>query len=506
MKPRGQLVFGVINSLTIAFSTLAMAPVYLRYLGVEVYGLIGFYTTLLLCVQVFDMGMATTLNREVARHGEGFLNEENARLLRNVEWIYLAVSIVLVLVMWSVGGWLAQQWFTAKSLSSSDITFALYGIGVSIAIRLPINVYQGVLFGAQKMHVVSLISIVQIIFGALGAYLLMRFYKADIVIFFIWQICTALLHLLCIRTLVLQGAPKLTQRTEGLQQLMSLWRYSLGVGLVSIAGLVLSQVDKVVLSKTLDLEHYGYYMLATSLAASIHIVVGPFYNLFFPIVNRLVASKRHDELLTKYQFYSSSLASCIFPLVLYFLLFLPQLLALWIHDSQAIVQITPIASLLIFASGTHAMMHLPHALMMAHGVSKAYLLMYLVLILLSLPITAFLSLQHGAIGGAIGQIVLFFTYASVGTWITHRYCLKGYAFKWLFRDIGRPFVIVVFFAYLASVLNINAHSSFSLSGFISSFFSLLFVFSLCILVGPSTREFLFINMKNLISKRLERFF
>ena len=46
---------------------LAFTPLYLKLLGVEAYGLIGFYSTLLAMLAFADMGFTATLTREIAR-------------------------------------------------------------------------------------------------------------------------------------------------------------------------------------------------------------------------------------------------------------------------------------------------------------------------------------------------------------------------------------------------------------------------------------------------------
>lgn len=503
MKPRAQLILGVLNSMATALAMLIMAPVYLRYLGAEAYGLIGFYTTLLMCMQVFDMGMATTLNREIARHGTGHLSEGNAKLLRCVELVYAAVSIVLVLGAWVLGAWFTNAWFTAKNIPAADITYAVYGIVLCVALRLPINVYQSALFGAQKMHLASTIGITQIIAGVIGSYILLRFQHAGVVTFFVWQVVVALLHLVSIRSVVWRYAPELKVRTLDWGSLRDLWRYAAGAGLISIAGLVLSQVDKVVLSKTLDLEHYGYYMLASTVAASVHMLSGPFYNIFFPMASKLISSNKSEVLLQKYQLFSTSLAACVFPFALYLILFFQNLLSLWIDDQVAVVQISPIAKILIIATSLHALMFLPHALVMAMGIRKTYLAMYGLLIGLSVPITVLLSIHYGAVGGAWGQVVLFVIHVFSGAWVTHRFCFKGYAISWIFRDVGRPLCVVVLFGLIAQAYGFNEKLNFDWSTGLLSIVALVFVFFACIVVSPSTRSMFFSKLKNLKTTMLK---
>ena len=62
------------NYLSLAFVTLAgivALPVYLRLLGVEAFGLVGFFTLLSAGFQVFDVGLSQTFARECARFTGG---------------------------------------------------------------------------------------------------------------------------------------------------------------------------------------------------------------------------------------------------------------------------------------------------------------------------------------------------------------------------------------------------------------------------------------------------
>ncbi|MBW1819154.1 MAG: oligosaccharide flippase family protein, partial [Deltaproteobacteria bacterium] len=71
--------------------TLLFVPLYIQFLGVEAYGLVGFYASLKAVSSIFDFGLSTTLNREVARYtgsleGQGFVSD-TIRTLEVVYWL-----------------------------------------------------------------------------------------------------------------------------------------------------------------------------------------------------------------------------------------------------------------------------------------------------------------------------------------------------------------------------------------------------------------------------------
>jgi O-antigen/teichoic acid export membrane protein len=49
------------------FIGIFMLPFYLKYLGAEAYGLVGFFTMLMSWMALLDLGLSTTLARETAK-------------------------------------------------------------------------------------------------------------------------------------------------------------------------------------------------------------------------------------------------------------------------------------------------------------------------------------------------------------------------------------------------------------------------------------------------------
>ncbi|MFZ3218919.1 MAG: polysaccharide biosynthesis protein, partial [Rhodoferax sp.] len=53
------------------FMAVAFLPLYVQYLGVEAYGLIGLFAVLQALVAILDMGIGNTLNKEMASFAHG---------------------------------------------------------------------------------------------------------------------------------------------------------------------------------------------------------------------------------------------------------------------------------------------------------------------------------------------------------------------------------------------------------------------------------------------------
>ena len=51
-----------------ALMGIVFIPLLIEFMGVESYGLVGIFTTLQAVLVLMDMGLTTTLNREIARY------------------------------------------------------------------------------------------------------------------------------------------------------------------------------------------------------------------------------------------------------------------------------------------------------------------------------------------------------------------------------------------------------------------------------------------------------
>src|ERR1035437_5678483 len=85
-----------------ALMSLAFVPLYIKYLGIEAYGLIGIFALLQAWLALHDMGMKPALGREMARFTGGAHDGQSIRdLLRSVEVIGVTLAGVVALGIWA---------------------------------------------------------------------------------------------------------------------------------------------------------------------------------------------------------------------------------------------------------------------------------------------------------------------------------------------------------------------------------------------------------------------
>src|SRR5688572_6913204 len=116
MRLARNMAAGVANSVVLVLVNLIALPFYLRFLGMEAYGLIGFYATLQAVLQMLDLGLAPTVSRELAHGAETGQQRRSASLLRTLGVVYIGIAVVIFALVALAAPSIGANWLQAKSL------------------------------------------------------------------------------------------------------------------------------------------------------------------------------------------------------------------------------------------------------------------------------------------------------------------------------------------------------------------------------------------------------
>ncbi|UUZ71763.1 oligosaccharide flippase family protein [Polaromonas sp. P1(28)-8] len=443
MKLGRNLLAGLANSIWSALVGLAVVPFYLKYLGIEAYGLIGFYVTTQALLQLLDMGMAPTINREVARSSASGNLQESGKLLHTLAMVYWAMAVAIALMIAAVAPWIAQYWIQSRQLSAQTVSHAVVLMGLVVACRWPIGLYQGALVGAERLTVLSGINIVMTTVGNVGAVAVLALVSPTIEAFFVWQACMGLVYAVAIRGAAWRVIGKVKKISFDIDKLKSVWRFTVDMSGIGLTALVITQLDKVILSKTLGLEEFGHYMLAMVVVTGLHVFITPLFNVIYPRFSALVVNGEIGQLINLYRLGTRMLATVLFPIAMVLAIFAEDLMLVWTGNPAIASSVAPIMVLMAFGSAIHGTMYFPYALQLAFGMPRLALTINTILMTLMVPLIIGFSLKYGALGGAMAWLVLHVLYLLLGTWMTHRRLLKGVGVRWLFHDVGVPLVLSV---------------------------------------------------------------
>jgi O-antigen/teichoic acid export membrane protein len=461
MRSGVNLLAGLANSIWSALVGIFMVPLYLRYLGIESYGLIGVFITTQALLQLLDMGMTPTINREVARSSaEGDLNEVGG-LLHTLAVVYWVVAGLIAVLIWALAPFIAEDWLQSRHLSSLTMTHAVMLIGLLVACRWPIGLYQGVLVGAQRLAIASAINMVMVTIGGVGAIVILAFVSPTIEAFFVWQACIGLISVLSMRVAAWKIIGITGKRGFDTEKLKSVWRFTAGMGGVGLTALAFTQLDKIILSRMLGLEGFGHYMLATTVVSGLYVLISPLFNVIYPRFSLLVATGETEKLIGLYRLGTRAFVALLFPIAMVLAFFAGDLVQLWTRDASIAVSVAPVITLLVIGSTLNGVMYFPYALQLAYGMTWIPLVINLALMLFLVPSIIFLANEYGAQGGGMAWMLVEVAYVLLGTVLTHRYILKGLASTWLLQDVCPSLLLTLAFGAIGhTAIYAGSFSSF----------------------------------------------
>ena len=163
------LLAGLASSIWIALVGFAVVPLYLKFLGIEAYGLIGFLAMTQALLQILDLGLAPTINREVARCSATGDMEQAQTLLHTLATLYWGIASAIAVAIIALAPLISAHWLTANNLPRDTVMHAVMLMGLVIACRWPIGLYLGALMGAQRLTTSSAVSMVMGTLASVGA-------------------------------------------------------------------------------------------------------------------------------------------------------------------------------------------------------------------------------------------------------------------------------------------------------------------------------------------------
>lgn len=420
--------------------SLIFVPLYIHFIGIEAYGLVGVFTTLQVISGIMDMGLSATLNREIARLSVlPDTAHEMRDLVRTFEVIYWVAAMLISGCVIILAPFMANHWLQAQNMAPNTIQQAVIIMGVAIAFQWPVGLYSGGLLGLQRQVLLNVVMVGIATLRGAGAVLLLWLISPTVQAFFVWQVIISAANVLLVSLYLWHAMPQNDSLPRFRKALLHKnWRFAAGVNGIILTVTVLTQTDKVLLSRLLPLEMFGYYTLAWAVAGNLHRLYIPVFNAVYPRFTQLIALAKQDALKRIYHQGCQIVSILIIPPVLILAFFSHEILLLWTQNPVTANQAAPLVRLLSIGNLLFGLMSLPYALQLAYGWTKLAFYINILAILLLVPLMVLLVQIHGAVGAAWAWLILNAGYVPLNIYVMHRRLLPGEKWKWYKQDIGLP--------------------------------------------------------------------
>ncbi len=424
---------------------LALIPLYIHYLGIESYGLIGVYATVQIWMTLFDLGMAPTLQREMARFTAGAQTADGiARIFRSLESIYFGLGLSISLSLFFAADTLAAHWLRVERLSPSTVAAAVAIMAWALAPRWISGLYRSAAMGLQRQVWLNVVGSIFATARGVGVVFVLAWFAPTMGAFFCYQGAVAALEMGVLGLTMRAWMPNLRHAPWiDRQALLSVWRFSGGVFLITFFSLAMTQIDRLLLPKLIGLEQFGYYVLAVTVSGGVGLLVGPICSAVYPRIAELAVARNEEQLVHLYHRTAEVATLLAAPLAITIAFFAPELLLAWTRDRSLSGAVAPVLALYVLGSLFNALMIPPGLLQLAFGWTSLGAYTNGVATFLLVPAFLWLVPRHGVMAAVGVWLALNLSYAIVTIPILHSRLLRGQATRWYLRDVLRPIAIVL---------------------------------------------------------------
>lgn len=338
------------------FIALAMVPVYLAFLGLEPYGLIGAFSALVLLLGIFSQGISQALQREFARRDQDPEQRVGLRrLARTFERVYLAMGVAAGAGIALSAGWISREWIRDESLPPALVEAAIHLLAARIMISFPQGVYSAIFIGTQRQVQGNVILVAFAVAGALtGAALVIA--TRSILLLYAGEVLVAACLVATLRRRAFRMLPAEADSDPARfsrAEVRSLAGISAGLIWTSGVGVVITQLDRVLLSRLVSLADLAVYNAAQAGGRLISLVYMPYLTAAFPRTCKLAAA-RDGAGLTRHVLQNAAVvstltAACATPLVFF------AEDVLWVWTRQPAIRDAGAPIMAIYALGSMAL-------------------------------------------------------------------------------------------------------------------------------------------------------
>lgn len=439
MSLKANIIASYLSQAYITLASIVVLPLYIRYMGAEAYGLVGFFTLLQVWFSLLDMGLTPMLARETARfHGGGLSVLAYRQLVRALERVFILSALGAGLLLFAGAGYIAQYWLQTSALPLNQVEMAIQLMAVTIAIRWLGGVYRSTLSGAERLVELSVFNAGIATLRTIGVLPVLLWVDASPLAFFLFQLGVTLLETLGLWLYAYHCLPHIDSRQHlgwGFAPLKNVYQFSLGIAFASLVWVLITQVDKLILSHLLPLADYGYFTLAVLAASSVTLLSTPISAALLPRMAKLEAEGNTATLIQLYRQTTQWVTLLASSAAITLALCAEPLLLLWTRDAQLAQQAAPVLRLYALGNGILAVCAFPYYLQYAKGNLRLHLIGNALFIVLLVPATVWATLNFGAIGA--GYAWLASNVISFLLWlpVIHRRFAPGLHQYWVGQDI-----------------------------------------------------------------------
>lgn len=403
---RKNIFANYIGAAAMVMTPVIALPWYLSILGPKQFGLISFVTAFQAFLGLLDSGISQVSMREFSvRMNETQEGRHSAAtLLFGFERIYWIVAIGAGIITVLFSGFISSHWLVLDAESTTMGLASVCGAAVIFTAQFPGTLYRSFLASAQAQVTLNAITVLGLLLRHVGGVILLTIWP-QLSTYLIWQASiatleTAVRHHFAWKILGIKRADV----TWNSPVLSAIWPTVAKMSGAVILGALTTQMDKIILSRMLPIEQFGYYAIASTISQGVLNLIYPLVQAISPRMMQLSLDPLALRALNMKLL--GSIAIMVIAGAVGFLAIGEWALGFWLRDSKAVAIVHPLLSILLIGSALNAFYHVGYFNWLANRRTRRILLVNVVSLVVCLVVTPPLVTWQGIIGATFGFLTM----------------------------------------------------------------------------------------------------
>jgi len=419
-------------------------------MGVEAFGLIGFFLMLQVWLQLLDLGLSPALSREMSLYRAGSIGSDQAwERIRSLEWLLGLVTVFAVTFLVIFRNWIAVEWLGLNQLSPYQLRLCIVAMAAAAATRLLAGLYRFGLIGMERQLWVNGIGVLFVTVRFVGVIPFLAYVSSAAITFFTFQAAVGFLELLVFAWKIYRSLPGYPVNAfPTCRALQSMFPIAGAMAFMGGIWIFLTQIDKLILSRVLTLESYGYFTLAVVVAGGLLSALAPLNQVLQPRMTILVSRQRKDELCQLYRLATQMITAGFITVGGTMAIFADAFLYAWTGNAETVQFAAPILFWYGLANALIGVLILPFLLQFAHGHLRLHVIGNVLLSITLLPALIYTARIYGGVGCGVSLLIARLLFLFLWVPLVHRRFLPDLVWSWIVNDFGKvavPILIILMF-------------------------------------------------------------
>lgn len=437
-------------------SGFIFVPFYIKYLGFESYSIIAFMLIVSSILMILDSGFASTLSREFAR--KDVSENEKKDVYQSLEAIYLLIFALVIVLVLLLSDFIAINFIKTTVYTPKEVSIFIKILSLEIGCQMLFKFYLGGIIGLER-HIES--NIIQISWGLIRnvVVIIPIMLRPDLNLFFTWQTVSTLIFTLLIKMKLNHDVYsnyklKFSMKFDKVS-IQRIKAFTFGMLMISLVAVLNTQLDKLLISKFLDVASLGYYTLGVTLSMGIIAVIQPISVTLLPRFTKLFSNREKNKAKELFEMTNGVATIIILTFISFLYIFAENILILWTGNEDIAMKSYKYLMILSVGNGMVALQLIPYCIAISNGNTYLNNMLGIVSLFFSIPSYYFAITRFGAIGAAIAYSTIQFTLTIIYLFKINRIYFKEKFIVLFGKKILLPFFSIFLVLFIFSTLEIS---------------------------------------------------